>query len=116
LKSGANPNLASNEGNTPLHYAVLKADVEVTSLLLDYAADPNIQNVLFKKTPLHYAVDYSYIKITKLILKRGGDTGIFDSNGRSVLALAKNYVLKNLMLNQLEVFESFIDEFDCETE
>lgn len=44
LDNEANPNTQQNDGNTPLHLTCLKGDIRLTRLLLQYGANPNIQN------------------------------------------------------------------------
>jgi hypothetical protein len=57
LRAGASPTSARSdaEANTPLHDAVLRNDLEVVSLLLQFAADPNAVNASYE-TPLGYAI------------------------------------------------------------
>ncbi len=69
LGSGANPNLKNNDGYTPLHLAVKpakekdeKASLQVVQKLLDYSADPNIEDRLGAT-----AFDYGKGNILKLL-------------------------------------------------
>src|SRR5436190_6921509 len=54
LKQGAIPNFCDNNGNSPLHIAVIRGHREVAELLLKYDANPDLLNV-DGKTPKMYA-------------------------------------------------------------
>lgn len=50
LKSGAGPNLTTEEGQTPVHVAARYGNLQTLLLLLEYGGDPQFQNhVIFKK-------------------------------------------------------------------
>jgi len=44
LKYGAKPNVQDGDGNTPMHYAVLKKNLQIVRLLDEYDADAKIKN------------------------------------------------------------------------
>jgi ankyrin repeat protein len=44
LRAGALPNVQDGDGNTPMHYAVMKEDVNMVRLLDEYGADARIKN------------------------------------------------------------------------
>lgn len=76
LGSGANPNLKNNDGYTPLHLAIKpskekdeKASVQVVQKLLDYSADPNIEDRLGAT-----AFDYGKGNILKLLKTSDGNS------------------------------------------
>ncbi len=54
LVAGADPNLRSREGGTPLHTAAFGGDVEIVELLVAYGADPSITDAR-DHTPLDVA-------------------------------------------------------------
>ncbi|WP_265415507.1 ankyrin repeat domain-containing protein [Wolbachia endosymbiont of Diaphorina citri] len=57
LQAGADPNIKSNEGKTPLHYAANRNYAyPIIDLLLEGKANPNIQDNT-GKTPLQIAID-----------------------------------------------------------
>ncbi|MFO1258999.1 MAG: ankyrin repeat domain-containing protein [Gammaproteobacteria bacterium] len=42
LKSGINPNTTNEDGQTPLHKAVIRSDKKLISILIRYGANPKI--------------------------------------------------------------------------
>ena len=44
LKHDANPNIADNEGNTPMHCAAIRGNKEVATFLIKLGADPYARN------------------------------------------------------------------------
>ena len=55
LKSGANPNIRTKRGFTPLGWAISSGRTEIANLLLEYNADPNAKDIL--KMPIELAVN-----------------------------------------------------------
>ncbi len=58
IRRGANINVRTQTGETPLHYAVLKSAPQVVALLLERGADPSARHNAHW-TPLHYALVHS---------------------------------------------------------
>ncbi|WP_265039543.1 ankyrin repeat domain-containing protein [Wolbachia endosymbiont (group A) of Protocalliphora azurea] len=68
LQAGADPNIESNEGKTPLHYAADSNYRYLTiNLLLEGKADPNIRDNK-RKTPLQTAIDNNNCHILECFL------------------------------------------------
>ena len=44
LRHGALPNVQDADGNTPMHYAVMKGDTRLVKLLDDFGGDAKIKN------------------------------------------------------------------------
>lgn len=68
LLEGINKNEQTQQmKSTPLHLAVLKNLEEVTQLLLEQGADPNlVDDDLY--TPLHYATEFGYYSLVKVMI------------------------------------------------
>lgn len=82
LKFKADPNIAQNEGDTPLHRAVAKRNFSLVKLLLDYGADPNFKNRVYSRTPLHICfISESKTDILFKLVEKGGNLGIKDRRG-----------------------------------
>jgi hypothetical protein len=56
-----------NDGDTPLHIAVIRKDAASVEILLRAGADPNAPGDL-KMTPLHYAAGYKTLDIARMLL------------------------------------------------
>lgn len=44
LKSGANPNITTEDGNSPVHIAARYGNLETLLLLLEDSGDPQLKN------------------------------------------------------------------------
>lgn len=86
IEGGANPNLADNEGFTPLHRAADKGHAEAVKTLLANGALPNSQKDSY--TPLYYAAREGYTGAVKELLAHGADPNIPNKNGSTPLYMA----------------------------
>lgn len=65
-------NIMDSCGNTPLHWAAEKNQVESVKFLLSQGANPNLRNSTMM-APLHIAVQYTYNEMIKVrLLPTGG--------------------------------------------
>lgn len=53
LKSGANPNITTEDGNSPVHVAARYGRLETILLLLEDGGDPQLKNKVSKNTKNH---------------------------------------------------------------
>ncbi|XP_060784990.1 BRCA1-associated RING domain protein 1 isoform X2 [Neoarius graeffei] len=60
----------NHKGETPLHLAAIKGDVEVTKALLEQGADPNLKDHA-GWTPLHEACNLGHVGVVKVLLQQG---------------------------------------------
>nr|WCB87136.1 CPPV325 ankyrin repeat protein [Cooks petrelpox virus] len=75
------------KGNTPLHLAVIKKNLDMMRLLLARGADPDVPNT-DRFTALHLAVMANYIEGIKLLLDYRACTNLEDCYGCTPLVIA----------------------------
>lgn len=87
LKLGADPNLASDEGQGPLHFATYKNE-KLVALLLRNRADPNkrIENGM---TALHLALATHQNDSARILIRYGADVYARDDKGRTPHDIAR---------------------------
>jgi len=85
-KKVENINVNSDAG-TALMAAVFKNDIEITKMLLNMGADPNIADPN-ATSALHYATRFTNKEIIKLLVAYGADLNLKDSKGFSALDYA----------------------------
>lgn len=85
LKSGANPNLKDNLGQTPLYLAA-RHKSKIFQYLLDFGADLNARDNR-GRAPLHYASHFRDGQ--SVLIQAGADVNIQDNSGRASLHAAK---------------------------
>ena len=82
LGSGANVNILSQRGDTPLHRAAFDRHLALASFLLDRGADINASGPIDRSSPcichtaLHIAVENRDYRMAKLLIERGADLEI----------------------------------------
>lgn len=91
LAAGANVNAATDQGETPLHWAVAADLPDVIEMLIDHLADVNAKDKQ-GMTPLHWAVALSNQKIATLLLSRKADPNVADKGGGTALDLTRTSV------------------------
>lgn len=80
FESGADVNARNKFGETPLHQASMRRQVDMCLFLLDHGANVN-QTSAFGDTALHKAVMLKHAVMVKTLLARGADPNIQSSNG-----------------------------------
>ena len=78
LQSGDSPNvrfpLEAHYNSVPLHFAVMRDDVQITKVLFEAGADPNLIDA-DERTPLDLALRWQHSDIIQLLTDSGGRTG-----------------------------------------
>jgi ankyrin repeat protein len=97
-------NTKNIDGDTPLFFAVLKGNLEVVKILVEYGACINIQNNN-GDTPLMYAVSKGFEAVAKYLVDAGADVNIQNEKGDNALILAFNAGSKS---NLKSVYDSII--------
>ena len=87
LQAGANPDVESAEGATPIMNAVQSDKMEHLQLLVAHGADVNKQDQR-GFTALHRAAEMGLIKMVKALLKHGADKSI-EAEGHTAASLAE---------------------------
>ena len=77
LSKGANPNIARENGETPLMTAARLGQVEVMQLLLNRGADPNARDKRFGQTALMWAMGHP--AAVRLLLEHRANVGMVTS-------------------------------------
>jgi len=80
-------NKAKEDGNTALHIAAGKNNLESTRVLLQNGANPNVVNNE-GQNPLMLAATTGNVELCKLLMESGTDLTTVDKNGRNVLSYA----------------------------
>lgn len=91
LQRGANPDVPSREGATPIMNAVQANNMEQLTILLDAGANVNAQDYR-GFTALHRASEMGKAQLVRLLLDRGADKAI-EAEGYTALSLAE--IVKN---------------------
>lgn len=70
LEKGASAQATAKNGYTPLHIAGKKNQMEISSSLLSYKADPNAESRA-GFSPLHLAAEEGHYEMTALLIENG---------------------------------------------
>ena len=88
LRNGADPNIADKRGNTALHAAIQRNNMELIEALLAAGARVDIVSREIG-TPLHQAANSGNVAVAELLIKRGADVNALDCcNGVTPLHVA----------------------------
>jgi ankyrin repeat protein len=78
LQAGADPNISSKSGSTPLLYAARSSASSMVELLVDHGALVNMQSAVGGWIALHEACRYGRRQTVKLLLSRGSVVEVSD--------------------------------------
>ncbi|KAL5258380.1 hypothetical protein ACHWQZ_G009025 [Mnemiopsis leidyi] len=82
-------NIQDSEGQTALHLAAGRGDLQVIKYLWEKGADVNIQDSR-GEAALHRAADRGHLQVIKYLWEKGADVNIQDSEGMTALHRAVN--------------------------
>ena len=94
LDRGANPNAATNKGNTPLMEAAAEGRQDVAQVLLSL---PNIKLEARSErggTALVFAASWGHLNLVKLLLDHGAEPAVVVNSGRTVLDLVAWHMIR----------------------
>ncbi len=80
VEKGANVNDHLYRDRTPLHWAVLRADIKIASYLISKGADVNARDKNLV-TPLEYCSLLKNLDMVKLLVMKGADVNLYDKYG-----------------------------------
>jgi serine/threonine protein kinase len=86
IEKGANPNIRSKTGITPLHSAIDQENTSIIKTLIENGADINLQDHL-GRTPLHYAFIHKKQGSIKTLIENGANVNLKDQDGNTFLDL-----------------------------
>jgi ankyrin repeat protein len=89
LDYGADVNTADRFGWSLLHYTAYNDKANMTKMLLEKGANPNIVERTDGRTPLHYAALEGQKTIAEMLLAHGANMDTKDWYGKTPLSLAK---------------------------
>ncbi|KAL7669687.1 hypothetical protein ACOME3_010333 [Neoechinorhynchus agilis] len=101
LANGAEINVMTKSGFTPLHLAAKQGNIEAAGILLEKGALPSINSCVKGQTglsALHFASKYGHVKFVSLLLHRGAQPDIRGRNGLCPLHIATHYDHANVAL------------------
>ena len=96
LDLGSDVNAVGENGDTPLHAAVIDRDYNIIYFLIKRGADVNAVN-RNGDTPLHYALLENDITGVRLLLENGADVNAVNRNGDTPRGIAKRYGYKTII-------------------
>ncbi|KAF4962094.1 hypothetical protein FSARC_9828 [Fusarium sarcochroum] len=88
IDSGANPNLPSRNGNTPLLAAAATGHDETVRYLIAHGADPSATQGQSGYSPMHMAAHKNQPHILRLLAESGAAVDILDRMGETPLLIA----------------------------
>eukprot|EP00618_Florenciella_parvula_P019704 CAMPEP_0119522578 /NCGR_PEP_ID=MMETSP1344-20130328/37876_1 /TAXON_ID=236787 /ORGANISM="Florenciella parvula, Strain CCMP2471" /LENGTH=216 /DNA_ID=CAMNT_0007560625 /DNA_START=66 /DNA_END=716 /DNA_ORIENTATION=- len=81
IEHGAIVNSQNAKGDTAMHWAARRGDLQLVLLLLDNGGDPNLRESKFGRSPLHEAGMHGHSHVLHEMVKRGADMSMKDSFG-----------------------------------
>ena len=106
LEHGANTDIQSRAGNTPLHCCASQGFFSVSQLLIEHGANTDIQDRAVNAS-LHYSVRQGFLSVSQLLTDSGCNINLRDSREQTPLYLAAEkkheQLVKHLLENNADV-------------
>lgn len=96
------PNIRDGKGNTLLMLASYNEQLEMTRVLLEHGADPQIANDM-GQIPLAGAAFKGNVEMAKILIENGADVNARMPDGKTPLMFAA-------MFNRLEIIDLFVEK------
>jgi ankyrin repeat protein len=80
----------NKDGWSPIHYAVIRGDLEVVNSLINAGAEVDALSPN-ESTPLMYACRYGHIRVVKLLLDKGADLSAVNNQDLTPIDFARMY-------------------------
>ncbi|KAN0025947.1 hypothetical protein ACTFIU_001711 [Dictyostelium citrinum] len=103
-------NLIDLEGNTSIHYAIMRKNKAMVSYLIDCGANLDIQNLEEGHTPLHWACIKADSSFVLQLVENGADIHLTDKRGYNALLHAAQY---NEVNSVRYLIEKGLDPVQC---
>ncbi|UYV68525.1 hypothetical protein LAZ67_6000035, partial [Cordylochernes scorpioides] len=98
LESGADINIKTKRGNSPLHLSARKGHQDLVQYLVEAGADVNSLNG-YRQSPLHYAILGHELSIASYLIDEGADVNIKDIGNWVPLLYAITYWVQSADIN-----------------
>lgn len=98
LDNGADPNIATSDGTTPLMSASVGKDLDIIKLLIKYGAKINVQDDA-GQSALTYSIIGSSLNVIKLLLDNGADVTVKTKNNSNIISMTRNPEIIKLIMN-----------------
>ncbi|STX52106.1 Ankyrin repeat protein [Legionella busanensis] len=105
LNNNANPTIATEDNETPLHRASVNEFLNIMTMLLNKGANINAQDE-DQNTPLHYAVERKKEKAVDLLITHNADATI--RNNKGLTPLHKILVIEGMQYTPEEIGMTYI--------
>ncbi|XP_055316580.1 ankyrin-1-like isoform X2 [Sitodiplosis mosellana] len=87
ISEGINMSIQLDNGDTPIHLAARKDNVDIVKLLIDEGVSPKILKS-DNSTPLHDAVQSGNVEVAKVLIEHGADVNAESNDGWTALRMA----------------------------
>ncbi|GBN10343.1 Ankyrin-2 [Araneus ventricosus] len=113
LDAGCNPKCSSLKGNTPLHIAASKSNMDIAEILLQSVTSKDLNDFVNAKTTekgntaLHVAAKNNDLDMVKCLLKHGACYDIPNKEGETPVQLSSSRSVSDLLNVTRKLFSSF---------